>query len=160
MDLSTDIMIKDIKPMTVAYLNVKGHFSQIPESFGKLYGWVAQKDYKAVGPAIAVFHNIPGQVPDDQLSWELRTQLSGEAAEEEPDEDSPGVKNMGAITMATVIHKGAYEDVEPVYEALNKWIMSNNYEVCGPPEELYFNDPASTPTGEPLTEIRFPVREK
>lgn len=157
---SIDVKIKDIKPMTVAFIRVKGHFSQIPTAFGKLYNWIAQRGYKPVGPAIAVYYNIPGQVPDEQLSWELRSQLSGDVAEVEPDADGLGVKKLAAVKMATTIYRGPYEGVEPTYTALGTWVMANNYEVSGPPQELYLNDPTKTPAEEPLTEIRFPVRKK
>jgi len=159
MNGSIDTKIKDIEPMTVAYINLVGHYSQIPVTFEKLYRWINQKNYKPVGPAIAVFHNIPGQVPDDQLHWELRSRLSGDVAEIEPDADGLGVKRLSASTAATAVHRGPYENVEPVYTALNTWIETNDYEISGPPEELYWNDPTQIPT-EPMTEIRFPVRKK
>jgi len=41
--------------MTVAFINVKGDFSQIPMTFQKLYGWIVQKGYKPIGPSIAVY---------------------------------------------------------------------------------------------------------
>ena len=146
--------------MTVAFINVKGHYSQIPAAFGKLYGWIGQQGFKPIGPAMAVYYNIPGQVPDEQLSWELRSQLSGNVPEVEPDVDGLGVKKLAAIKMVTTIYRGPYENVEPTYDALNAWIAANNYEVSGPVEELYLNDPAKTPAEEPLTEIRIPVSKK
>ena len=132
---SIDVKVKDIKPMTVAFISIKGHFSQIPAAFGKLYGWIVQRGYKPVGPAMAEYYNIPGQVPDEQLSWELRSQLSGDVAEVAPDAEGLGVKKLDAIKMATTIYRGPYEGVEPTYVALGNWVVTNNYEVCGPPEE-------------------------
>ena len=41
MNPSIDVKIKDINPMTVAFINIKGDFSQIPMTFQKLYGWIA-----------------------------------------------------------------------------------------------------------------------
>ena len=159
MNSPINVKIKDISPMTVAFINVKGNFSQIPASFEKLYGWTAMKGYKPVGPAIAVFYTIPQEVSDEELRWELRSELAGNIAEVEPDSEGSGVKRLGAVKMATTIYKGPYENIEPVYIALNNWIATNGYEVTGPPEELYYNDP--TQTGEePVTEIRFPIGKK
>ena len=159
MNPSIDVKIKDINPMTVAFISAKGDFSQIPMAFQKLYGWIAQKGYKPIGPSIAVYYNIPGEVPDEQLSWELRSQLSGDIAEVGLDTEGLGVKKLDAVKMATTIYKGPYENIEPVYIALNTWIATSDYEVNGPVEELYFNDP--TIAGEePLTEIRFPIYKK
>ncbi len=92
MDPAIDIKIKNVKPMTVAFINVKGNLSQMPMSFQQLYGWIARKGYKPIGPAIAVYHNIPGEVPDEQLNWELRSQLSGDIAEVGLDAEGLGVK--------------------------------------------------------------------
>jgi len=158
MNTSIDVKIKDISQMTVAFINVTGDFSQIPTTFQKLYGWINRKGYKSIGPSIAVYYNIPGEVPDEQLNWELRSQLSGDIAEAEPDTEDLGVKKVDAVKMATTIYKGPYEKMEPVYIALNAWVSTNDYEVSGPVEELYFNDPTIAGV-EPITEIRVPVRK-
>jgi AraC family transcriptional regulator len=159
MNLPIDVKVKDINPITVAFINVKGDFSQIPASFEKLYGWIALKGYKPIGPAIAVYHDIPGEVPAEELRWELRSQLAGDTAEVEPDSEGLGVKRLGAVKMATTIYKGPYENIEPVYIELNNWIPANGYEVTGPVEELYYNDPAQTKE-EPTTEIRVSISKK
>jgi effector-binding domain-containing protein len=157
--MSIEVKVKDVSPMTVAFINMKGDFSQIPAAFQKLYGWISGKGYKPVGPSIAVYHNVPGEVPDEELRWELRSRLSGEAAGLEPDAEGLGVKKLGAVKMAATVYKGSYENIEPVYGALNAWVSANGYELNGPVEELYFNDPAVS-GGEPVTEIRFPVRKR
>jgi effector-binding domain-containing protein len=159
MGLTIDVKVKDISPMTVAFINMKGNFSQIPATFQKLYGWIVQRGYKPVGPSIAVYYNIPGEVPDEELSWELRSRLSGDIAEAAPDTGGLGVKKLAAVKMATTVYKGPYENIEPVYIALNTWVSTSDYELDGFVEELYFNDP--TIAGEePVTEIRFPVRKR
>ena len=123
---SIEVKVKDIKPMTVAYISMKGHFGQIPTAFGRLYSWIAQRGYKPVGPAMAVYYNIPGQVKEAQLSWELRSQLAGDVAELEPDADGLGIKQLAAVKMATTIHKGSYESIEATYAALSHWVVTNN----------------------------------
>jgi len=159
MNPSIDVKIEDIKPMAVAFISVTGDFSQIPMTFQKLYDWINRKGYKPIGPSIAVYYNIPGEVPDEQLSWELRSQLSGNIAKVEPDTEGLGVKRLDAVKMATTIYKGPYENIEPVYIALNAWVSTSDYEVSGPVEELYFNDPTIAGV-EPITEIRFPIYKR
>jgi len=58
---SIDVKIKGINSMTVAFINVKGDFSQNPMTFQKLNGWIAQKGYEPIGPSIAIYYNIPGR---------------------------------------------------------------------------------------------------
>ena len=152
--------VKEIKPMTVAFLKMKGHYNQIPAAFGKLYGWIVEKGYKPRGAAITVYYNIPGQVPDDKLLWELRSQISANADESGPNGEGLAVKRLGAVRVVAVMHKGPYEKLEETYSALILWVEENGYETSGPPEELYLNDPAKVPADELLTEIRFPVSRK
>ena len=156
---SIDVKIKDINPMTVAFIKMRGDFSQIPATFQKLYGWITQEGYQPIGPSIALYYNIPGEVPDEQLSWELMSQLSSDVAEMEPGADGLGVKKLDAVKVASTMYEGPYENIEPVYIALNTWVGDNNYEVDGPPKELYYNDPTK-PGVVPITEIRLPIRKR
>ena len=160
MSASIKTTVKKTRPVTVAFIRVKGSFTQIPACFGKLYGWIMEKGYKPSGPAMAVYYTVPGQVPDDQLVWELRSQISGKVADSGPDEQGLGVKRLESIQVVTAMHKGPYESIEPTYNALMEWVAKNGYEIDGPFEELYFNDPSNTPAEEALTEIRFPVKKK
>jgi len=50
------VKIKRLDPITVAFLSVTGHFSQIPDALGKLYGWISWKGYEPKGPAITVYY--------------------------------------------------------------------------------------------------------
>jgi effector-binding domain-containing protein len=152
--------VKETQPVTVAFIEVRGHFDQIPAAFGRLYDWIGERGYEPSGPAIAVYHTIPGQVPDEELRWELRSRVSGDVPECGPDAGGLGVKRLEAALVAAVMHKGPYEELEQVHEALMQWIEQNGYETSGPPEEAYFNDPSKVAPDELLTEIRLPVRRR
>ena len=155
---SIEVSIKQMEPVTVAFLGVKGHFSQIPTAFGRLYSWISEKGYTPRGPAITVYYDVPGQVPDDQLRWELRSQISEDIVATGPDEQGLGIKQVGTVQVATAMYKGPYEEMEGTYTALTEWVSENGYEINGPIEELFLNDPASPE--ELITEIRFPVSRK
>ncbi len=158
MSVSIEVTIKQTEPMIVAFLGVKGHFSQIPTAFGRLYSWISEKGYTPRGPAIAVYYDVPGQVPDDQLHWELCSQICEDIVTTGPDEQGLGVKRLGAVQVATTMYKGPYEKMEGTYRVLTEWVSENGYEIDGPVEELYFNN--STRPEELVTEIRFPVSKK
>lgn len=38
--MAIDVTVKKIEPMTVAFVSMKGPYSLIGETFGKLYGWI------------------------------------------------------------------------------------------------------------------------
>jgi effector-binding domain-containing protein len=160
MSINITATVKTAKPAIMAYIQIKGPYSQIPQTFGRLYDWISKKEYKPTGPATVVYHSVPGQVPDNQSLWELRSRLYGDAEICQPDEQGLGIKSVEAFRVASVMHKGSYEKIEQTYSTLKNWISENNYEITGPYEELYLNSPEQVPPGELLTEIRFPVRKK
>ncbi len=153
-------MVKDTTPMMVAFVSMKGPYDQIPAAFGKLYGWIVEKGYQPDGPAMAVFYTVPGEVPEDQSLWELRSQLLGDVGPVGPNEQGLGVKRIEATRVVATLYKGPYDQIEGTYRALTDWVADNGYQIAGPYEELYFNDPSETSPEEALTEIRFPVRKK
>ena len=158
--MAMDVTVKKTEPMTVAFISVKGPYTLIGESFGKLYGWIAEKGYAPSGPPLGVYFNSPEQVPAQELLWELQSPIGGAIAPGGPDELGIGVKKVEGVEVASTMHKGPYEEIGGIYGALVGWITENGYEILGPPEEVYLSDPAKTPPEELLTEVRFPVRKK
>jgi len=156
--MAIEVTVKKTEPTTVAFISRKGSFREIPEAFGKLYGWTGQKGYIPSGPPIGVFFNVPGQVPESELIWELRAPIAGAVAASGPDKEGLGVKRVKETLVASTMHKGPYEETGPVYGALAASVAEKGYEIAGPPEEVYFSEP-TTPPKEILTEIRFPVRK-
>lgn len=154
------VTIKQTEPITVAFLSMKGPYTQISEAFGKLYSWIGEKGLMPAGPPLGLYFNMPGQVPDEELLWELRSPIAGDVAPSGPDEqEGLGVKQLEAIQVAATTHRGPFEEVGKTYEALGGWIAENGYEINGPTEEVYLSDPNATPPEQLVTEIRFPVRK-
>ena len=160
MTSSIEVTIKESEPTTAAFVSMTGPFTQMGEAFGKLYAWIGQKGLTPSGPPVGVYYNAPGQVSDDQLSWELRSPIAGELPPEGPDERGLGIRKLAAVQVAATIHKGPYDDVGDTYGALMGWVAENGYEVAGPPEEVYLSNPDVTPPEELVTEVRFPVRKR
>ena len=153
------VTIKETEPLTVAFLSMKGPYTQISEAFGKLYSWMGQKGLMPAGPPLGLYFNVPGQVPDEELLWELRSPIAGDVAISGPDEQGRGVKRLEAIQVAATMHQGPFEEVGRTYGALAGWIMENGYEINAPTEEVYLSDPNETPPEQLVTEVRFPVRK-
>jgi effector-binding domain-containing protein len=56
------------------------------------------------------------------------------------------------------MYKGAYEDMEPVYNAMAEWMKEKSLEPTGVSYEYYYNSPAEVPLNELLTKIVFPLK--
>ena len=152
--------IQNKKPGLVAYLPMRGPYDQMPESFGRLYGWIGEHGLKAAGAPTAVYYNIANDPTGVDAVWELQAPLRDEVAEAEPDESGVGVRTTPAMTVVSTIHKGPYDSVTPTYQSLWDWVDDNGYELSGPPMERYLNGPdeVSSPD-EYLTEIIMPIEK-
>ena len=158
--MAIEVTVSKTKPMTVAFVSRKGPYSQLGETFPKLYDWLREKGYEPAGPPSGVYFNSPGQVPPEELLWEIRCPISGDVTPSGPDERGFGVKRVEEVEVACTMHKGPFDQVGPVYGELVGWIMENGYEIAGPSEEVYLTDPDYTPAEELITEVRFPVKKK
>ena len=158
--MAIEVTIKKTEPRTVAFVAMKGPYAKIPEAFPRLFGWIAEKGYIPAGPPMGVYFNAPGQVPDEELLWEVQCPIGGEVAPSGPDEQGLGVKRVEGAEVASTMHKGPFDQVGATFGALAGWIMENGYEIAGAGEEIYLSDPEKTPPGELLTELRFPVRKR
>jgi effector-binding domain-containing protein len=64
-----------------------------------------------------------------------------------------------AMTVASTMHRGAYDEIGPAYQTVVGWIQEHGHEIAGPPREVYLTDPSETPEpADYVTEIQFPIR--
>jgi AraC family transcriptional regulator len=154
-----DVTVKHTEPMSVAFIRMHGAYMQIPQSFQTLYRYTAEQNLMPIGAPHAVYLTPPGESLETDADWELWAPVANPVAELGPDEHGLGMKHVGGRLVASAMHRGPYEDIEPTYRALEAWIAGHGYAMSGPPEEIYFSDPNEVPPEEYVTEIQFPVAE-
>ena len=142
--------IKEVGPETVAFVARKGPYSQMQEAMGGLMAMIEEQSLAMSGPPVGVYYNSPVEVPPEELLWEVCFPVSGAA-------EGEGVKTLEAREVAAAIHRGPYHEVGATYEALTQWIAEEGYQIAGPAEEVYLNNPQEVPPEELLTEVRLPV---
>lgn len=142
---------------TVAFLGMKGPYSQIPEGYETLYGWLGQHGIKTNGSPRAVFVSDPLEVDEDEALWELWAPVCGELAESEPDGSGVGIKRIEPHLFACATHVGDYDEMDALYDQLTEWIAGQGYRIVGPAEEIYRSDPETVPPEEYVTDVRFPI---
>lgn len=158
--MAIEVTVQKTQQTTVAWLPMKGPFSQMGDAFGRLFKWIGEKGYVPAGPPVGVFFSDPAQIPAEDLVWELRCPLGADVAPCGPDEQGLGVKRLEESEFASTLQRGPYEQAVATYAALAAWVVENGYEIVGPPEEVYISDPAKTAPEDILTEVRFPVRKR
>lgn len=149
--------VKMTEPRTVAYIDMRGAYSQIPQAMGRVYGWAAQHGLQPAGMPSAVYYTDPATVPEADSLWEVRAPVAGDPEECEPDASGCGVKRIAARKVASTMHRGTYESIAGSYASLGQWVASEGLTMTDAPEEFYLTDPSSTAPEEQLTEIHFPV---
>lgn len=145
-------------PLTVAFITMHGAYDRTPHGLGMLYAWIMQHALHPHGMPTAVYLTAPSDDPEQNV-WELWAPVAGEVADAMPDTSGIGVKHVEAQMVATVMHKGPYEDIPPTYEMLGRWIAECGFVPDGPPMERYYSDPAEVSPEEYLTEVLMPVRK-
>ena len=89
-----EVAIKNLQPQTVAYISMRGPYTKVQQAFGTLFGWLGQKGLVPVGPPSGAFFNAPGQVPEEQLLWELRCPVAGDVLIAGPDDKGLGISRL------------------------------------------------------------------
>jgi effector-binding domain-containing protein len=149
--------VKMAEPEAVAYVTMHGAYSQIPEGYGRLYGWIAQHGLRPQGMPHAVYLTDPAQVPEGQAVWELWAPVQPDADDSPRDEAGVGIKHSTKHLVAAATHMGPYETIGETYEPLMRWIVTHGFQIAGPPEEIYLSDPVKVAPSEYVTEVRVPV---
>lgn len=153
-------VVRRYGPETCATLSMRGSFDQMPAAFGTVYGWLQSQRHVPHGMPVTVYLNDPATVPLAEACWELRAPVEEGAQEYGPDEAGLAIKRIPAMTVATTVHQGPYDEVGEAYARLRGWIADQGFEVVGPPMEAYLNDPGETRPEEYLTEVMIPVHER
>lgn len=151
--------IKQTEPMTVAYIAMRGAYSQVGEGYGSLYGWIAQHGLQAIGMPQAVYFTSPADTPESEALFELWAPVAS-AEELAPDASEVGIKHIPSTTVASTMFTGPYDAMYPTYELLGAWIEGQGYRIAGPPSEIYYSDPEEVPPEQYVTEIVFPVAKR
>lgn len=151
--------VRTTDPETVAFLEMHGAYSQTPEGYGRLYGWIAQHGLEPCGMPGAVYLTMPSDVPEPDARWELWAPVAGNPEEMPPDEDGVGIKRVPETLVISAMHRGPYETLAPRYDAIWEYMSGHGYVPDGPPMERYYSDPETVAPEDYLTEILIPVRK-
>lgn len=156
----SEIAVRETEPMDVAFLPMTGPYTQIPEGFGRLYGWIGTHGLSPEGMPAASYLTSPAEVPQEQARWELWAPLAGEPDEADADAAGVGIKHVPRTRVVASMHRGPYESMASTYEAIWKYMEAHELIPVGPPVERYYSDPGKVPPAEYLTEVLVPVHAR
>jgi effector-binding domain-containing protein len=155
--MSYDIVLKEVEAIRVASLrDIIPSYSEQGQLWEELGEHIKKHGAKIVPPCMVMYHNP--EYKEGSIDAEIVEPIVGEL----PETNRIKVRVIEAVkVMATVVHKGPYENLHLAYNAISKWIEDNSFEIVGPQRELYLKGYGdSNDQNEFITEIQCPVKKQ
>jgi effector-binding domain-containing protein len=151
------VTVKRVEPMLVASVrDLLPTYGDVGRLYGEIFKYLGEKwVFKPAGPAMLILHD--GEFKESNVDVEAAVPISKKIS----GSDRVKVYDLPAVEqIASVVYKGAYEDISEAYVALMTWIENNGYQIDGPNREIYLTDPNKVKNpGENVTEVQFPVKK-
>jgi len=147
------------KASSVAYVEHTGPYDKIPwgEYIEELYGWAKEKKVMPGFHPFAVYHDSPQETPPDRLRSDVCITYKGKAQ----GSGRVRTREMPAMTVTTISHKGPGSEFKNTYAMLAKWNEEHGYVCTGPPIEVYSKKPEVVNGVTILyAKVMFPVKSK
>ena len=137
----------DARPaLTVRMKTKAGDIAEVfDEGYSSIARYLESKGKAPTGPPFVVYYNMGMDNLEVEFGFPVEEGIDGEG-----NIRSSATPSGKAVTS---LYIGPYEEAEPVYDALVKWIKDNGLEANGVAYEMYLNDPAETPSDELKTQV-------
>ena len=145
-----EILKKNEQP--TLYIRSKTQVERLPaligESYGKMEAYLKELEEYLTDVPYVVYHNMDMQNLDVEIGFPVSKVLPGK------EEIKSGAIPAGKIIFC--MYRGAYSEMEPIYNEMSKWIEDNGFKPVGTAYEHYYNGPGF-PESEMLTMIIMPI---
>lgn len=153
--LTNDVVLKDLDPQWI--VSLREHipaYRVVGQLIGKLHGLLGPLGLEGLG--VGLLHDPEYQ--EQNVDVEAGVYLKQPAVVKPP----LSCYQLPALTVASVVHRGAFNRIGEAYMDLLGWVEANGYHLAGPTRELflYVNQPASRDDSSNVTEIQVPVRKE
>jgi DNA-binding transcriptional MerR regulator/DNA gyrase inhibitor GyrI len=146
-----EIQERDIEPMLVAGIRMKGKYSDCGKGFATLGKRVGR--YMA-GKPLCLYYD--GEYREEDADFEPCMPIRRPV-----DADGISVRELPADRCVTLLHKGPYEELGRSYARILQYVKQRGYELQMPTREVFCKGPGLIFRGNPkkyLTEIQLPVK--
>lgn len=143
-----EVRVVSLEPVHALVLPMKGSYSQHPDAFAQLGGFISQRGIEPTGPPFARYFSDPS-VGEANLVWEVAFPVPADTPTRAPFE----VKDLPATLAAVHVHKGPMEELGTAWGNLVQWAMTNGYTPATPAMQVFKGDMSAA--GE--VELRLPV---
>ena len=152
----TPMEVKEIDAQKTLVIKANVPMNTIGKKMGELYGqlfqYIGEKGIQPAGPAFAVYYSWD---PNGNVVFETGVPI---AAEDEGKENII-YKEFPVMKAVTTLYTGSYENMEPVYNHIQKYMEENELESIGNSWEVYLTDPSKVADpSQNQTLIYFPLK--
>jgi effector-binding domain-containing protein len=136
-------------------IRTRSAVEQLPQvlgnSFSEIMSYLQELGETPSGPPYAAYYNMDMENLDIEIGIPVTCELPGR--EKIQASGIPGGQ------VATCLHCGPYDTIEPAYKALSEWIAAKGLSVTGVAVEMYLNDPTQDTPDQLQTQILFPLAQ-
>ena len=148
----SDFEILQKRACPTLFIRTKTKVENLPaligESYGKMSAYLKETgEYLSDVPYVA-YYNMDMQNLDVEIGFPVCENLSGKG------EIQAGLIPAGKVVFC--MYRGAYSEIEVVYNEMSEWIEDNGYKPVGTAYEHYYNGPGF-PESEFLTMLVMPL---
>jgi effector-binding domain-containing protein len=120
---------------TLPMADLAGFFGK---AFAELGAYVGTVGGQIAGPPLARYHSVDAEGVDVEAVFPLAAPVAGRG-------DIQAIE-LPAGPAVQVLHTGPYDEVGPVYDAIEAWLAEHGRERAGPSCEVYLNEPGDDPS--------------
>lgn len=120
---------------------------ELGQAFKAVIDYLGELDETPTGSVFACYYNLDMEHLDVEMGIPVSKRLAGKG------EIKAG--SIPAGKQVSAVHKGAYTQMEGVYNAMTEWMKTNGHIPTGVVYEFYLNSPMEVPENELLTRIVF-----
>jgi DNA-binding transcriptional MerR regulator len=147
------IQERDVGPMLVAGIRMKGFYSDCGKGFATLCKTLGRH---IAGKPLCLFYD--GEYREGDANFEPCAPIRKNV-----DADGLAVHELPPVHCVTLLHHGPYDNLKNSYAKLLKYVNEHGYKVSLPTREVYVKGPGMIFRGNPkhyVTEIQIPVEPK
>ena len=152
MDYKIELTEQSAQP--VLSIRTRSAVENLPQVIGQAYQtiiqYLSELGEKPQDIPFVAYYNMDMQDLDLEIGFPVAKPLAGKG-EIKPNEIPAGKQ-------AACLYQGPYNQIEPVYNAMAKWINENGHTPTGVAYEFYYNSPMEVPESELLTKVVFPLK--
>jgi effector-binding domain-containing protein len=145
-----EVQVVTLEPVRALVLPMKGSYSQHPDAFARIGGFLSQRGVEPTGAPFARYFSDPS-VGEANLLWEVGFPVPADAPTKAPFE----IKELPATVTAVHVHRGPIEELGTAWPRMIEWVFSNGYQIAGPATQVFKGDMAASPE----VEMRIAVQK-